>query len=303
MMARVTPSFLGRRPTTRFQSGFSVTIFSQICPSVSPAEGLEELRGLGLVADRPCEILHGTLETGLDEAIEHLGVLLAKLEPLLDRLRPAPKERATSGIAETELTVDGCDTGQFQEIVGPEQELRIQILAIPAVDEQHRLPDVAEVLVVERDLAAIEHRIALPGLHEHERSEHDLEVTVFLAERIRGPAGRELVVHLPDLGNLAIHPGGDLGEESGRSVLSNDLAVLLDLLVRAHHTPADLVRLLADPRQLVDHLLTVLLLVGHGHPADADRVLGVGGYQARSVVSHVVGPLVQERLEDLLRRT
>lgn len=35
MMARVTPSFLGKRPTMRFQSGFSATIFSQICASLS----------------------------------------------------------------------------------------------------------------------------------------------------------------------------------------------------------------------------------------------------------------------------
>ena len=61
-----------------------------------------------------------------------------------------------------------------------EQELRIQILAIPTMDEHHRLTDVAKVVVVEGNLAAIEHGVTLPGLDQHERCEHDLEVTVLL---------------------------------------------------------------------------------------------------------------------------
>ena len=66
--------------------------------------------------------------------------------------------------------------------MNPEQELGVQVSLVLPVDQHHRLTYVAEVVIVEDNLACLSDRIAFAGLNQHEGSQDDLEVSVLVLE-------------------------------------------------------------------------------------------------------------------------
>src|SRR6202012_1565636 len=97
--------------------------------------------------------------------------------------------------------------------------------------QSHGLAHVTEVIVVESHLAVVEHGVALTGLNHHERSKDDLTVLVIFREAVGSPASSKLVVELPDLSDLLVHPGSHFREEARLHVTANKGATIEDSAV------------------------------------------------------------------------
>jgi hypothetical protein len=233
---------------------------------------------------------------GADQALEHRLVALTMPQPLLDRLEVAAQRRLARRAAEAEGAVDRRHARQAQQIADPQEQARAQVPAL-AAQQAHRLADGAVVVVVEQDLTLLADGIPGARLHQHERGERDLEVAVLLGERPRRPAGREVVVQLPHLGDLAVQPDRDLDEEAGRAVLGRHPARVLDAAVLAQGAHAMLHRLAAGLAQAHHDAVADRRRVP-AHPGGRARV---GEDHAGPVVHHVIG-VGEQRLDEALRR-
>src|SRR5690606_32451735 len=92
-----------------------------------PAERREESLGERLVTDLPGELHDRGAVARANETLEHLRVLLAVAEPLLDDLRVAPRRRGAQRSTEVELAVDGRDRLELEELTDPQEQPRVEL--------------------------------------------------------------------------------------------------------------------------------------------------------------------------------
>jgi hypothetical protein len=264
MMAGVRPTSLGSRPTTSLKESRCVTIVSQISASdrsskrpafieleivetdaavaslrllLLPAEDLEERLRVGLVADLARKVLDGLLVAGLHQAEEHLRVRLAQAQPLGRRLRPAAERRALRGrIAEAGRAVELGDRRRLEQLGDAQHALgRHHARRLAIVEQQHRLADRSQVVLVEGHRAAfVLDRLAGAGLTEQQRRASDLEITPLgLLQRVAREVREQRGVQEVDVEQLAVEDGGRRHEQARLDGGAAEL--LLRALARVPH--------------------------------------------------------------------
>src|SRR5690606_36988865 len=144
------------------------------------------------------------------------------------------------------------------------------------VDQEHGLADITEVVVMEENLTVLLHRVTLATLYQHESCQDRLQVPMFLLESVGGPTSCELVVQLPDLGDLTVDPGHNLGEEARRAELGHLGRPIEDRAVLLKGSQQHTLSLLALLHELEDLRSAILHLRGDRLPANAHVVASIG---------------------------
>src|SRR5262249_869223 len=106
-----------------------------------PAEDLEESLACRRITALARDVLDGLLVAGLDEPLEQRRVDLARVQPLLGGLSPAPERRLAAARArETCPTVEPRDLRRLEQLRDAEDGARRHHAArLLLVEQQHRL--------------------------------------------------------------------------------------------------------------------------------------------------------------------